>query len=185
MKNNVILIFIILSFISCKKQSELKRKFNCNNFKIENSIKISDFNKNFNLTIPSNWKSKLYFSEYESEIFAADTLKQLTESFVLGTSFNLGTIILDNDFYKKTDSIILKNNLQIIKSGNESFQSKPTYWYVTKGVKNGFIHHQFNLITKLSENSYFKGYSEIYGEFNVESRICESISILEKIEFLQ
>ena len=185
MKNSIISLFVILLFMSCKKQSELSKIFECNNFIIENSTTITDFNKNFKLTTPSNWKSNLYFSEYESEIFTADTLKQLTESFILGASFNLGSLVFDRNFHKKTDSIVAKNNLQIIKSGNEFFQSKPTFWYVTKGVKNGFIHHQFNLVVKLSENSYFKGYSEVYGDINIEGRICESIAILEKIEFLQ
>lgn len=185
MRYRIISIFLILLFISCKKQSQLSEKFNCSNFKIENSIEVLDFNKNFKMTIPSNWKSNLYFSEFESEIFTADTLKQLTKSFILGTSFNLGSLDLDSNFHEKVDSTISKNNLQIINSGSESFQSKPTYWYVTKGVKNGFTHHQFNLIAKLSENSYFKGYSEVYGDTNIEDRICESISILEKIEFLQ
>ena len=185
MKYTIIFIVVTLLFSNCSKQSELSKKYNCTITKIEKSRTITDFNKNFILTIPTTWNTKLYFSEFESEIFTADTIKQLTESFILGASFNVGKLNFDDEFYKRTDSILTKNNLQIINSGEQSFQSKPTYWYIAKGFKNGFTYHKFNLTTKQSENSYFNAYSEIYGDSNINERICETISILEKIEFLQ
>lgn len=185
MKRTVILVIATLLFLSCSNQSELSKIYACNVSKIENSKAVTDFNKNFKLIISNNWKTTLYFSKFESEIFTADTLRELTESFILGASFKLGTLNFDDDFYKKTDSILASNNLQLINSGKQSFQSKPTYWYVAKGSKNGFMYHQFNLTTKQSENTYFNAYSEIYGEDNISERICETISILEKIEFLK
>jgi len=184
MKNTIIII-VLFSFLSCSKQSKFSKIYNCNSTIIENTKAVIDFKKNFKLIIPTNWKTKLYFNENESEIFSADTLKQLTESFILGTSFNHGILNFDANFYKKTDSILTKNNLLIINSGNQSFQSKPAYWYVAKGSKNGFIYHQFNLTIKQSKNTYFNAYSEIYGANKINERICETISILEKIEFLQ
>ena len=185
MRNLLFQVTILCCFLSCSNQSELSEKFNCNPVEIENNKTVKDFNKNFKLTIPNSWKTKLYFSEHESEIFAADTIKQLTKSFIIGTSFNAGLLNFDDEFYKKNDSILLKDNLQIINSGNHSFKNKPTYWYIAKGTKNGFTYHQFNLTSKQSENNYFNGYSEIYGDNKINERICETISILEKIEFLQ
>ncbi len=185
MKYLIVYFLIAFFFFSCSNQSKINKIFNCDAIKIKNPESILDFNKNFRLTAPSDWKTELYFDKYQSEIFVADTTKQLTESFILIASFKLGNLNFDTDFHNRINSILQKENLQIINSGNESFQSKPTYWYVTKGAKNGFTHHQFNIIVKLSENSYFKGYSEIYGANNIEDRICESITILEKIEFLQ
>lgn len=184
MKYSIISVVAFFLFLSCSKQSELSKKYNCKVIEIENPKTIIDFNKKFKLTTPSNWKTELYFSEFESEIFTADTIKQLTESFIFGASFNTGSFSLNDEFYKKTDSILVKNNLQIINSGTHSFQNKPTYWYVAKGLKNGFTYHQFNLTAKQSENTYFNAYSEIYGEDNINERICETISILEKVEFL-
>jgi hypothetical protein len=37
---------------------------------------------------------------------------------------------------------------------------------------------------KISDNTYFNAYSEIYGEENIEERICKSIAIIETVEFL-
>jgi len=185
MKNIVYLTFVLFLILSCSKQSELHKKYNCSTNNIENLKTIKDFNKNFKLTISSNWKSSFYFSEFQSEIFSADTTKQLTDSFILGTSFNQGIINFNAEFHQKKDSILTVNNLELINSGEQLFLTKPSYWYVVKGIKNGYTYHQFNSTIKLSESTYFIGYSEIYGDANINERICETISILEKIEFLE
>jgi len=185
MKKLIILIVTIIFIFSCKKQSDLSKIYDCSQIKIENPKTIIDFNKNFKLTISSNWKTKLYFSEFESEIFTADTIKQLTKSFILAASFNSGKLKFDTNYYTKIDSILIKNNLQLINSGNETFQSQPMYWYVAKGFKNKFTYHKFNLTSKRSKNTYFNSSVEIYGDDNVNERICKAISILEKVEFLQ
>jgi len=185
MRKILISIVICVQLFSCTNQSELSKKYSCPSDKLEKYSTILDFNKNFKLDIPTIWKTELYFNKYQSEIFTADTTKQLTKSLILVASFSIGTLDFNSQFYKKVDSILLKNNLQIINSGNQPYQSKPTYWYVAKGVKNGFSYHQFNLTTKRSENTYFNVYSEIYGNENINERICKTISLLEKVEFLQ
>lgn len=187
MKYSWVYLLAVLLLLSCSKQSKMSRKLNCGTLDIENPTTTTittDFKNKFKLTISSNWKTELYFNEYQSEIFVADTTKQLTESFILITSFNRGVLNLNTDFYKRIDSISINEKLYIINSGKQSFQSNPAYWYVAKGFKNGFTYHQFNLTVKQSENTYFNAYSEIYGDYKINERICETISILEKVEFL-
>lgn len=176
---------IILLLSGCSKQSEIGKKMNCGPTIYENTKQITDFNKNFTLNIPSNWKTELYFDNYQSEIFTADTIKELSKSFILAASFNLGALNFDGDFHQRKDSVLSANNLKIIDSGNQSFQSKPSFWYVSKGTKNNFGYHRFTVMTKLSENTYFSAYAEIYGNTNIDKRICESISLLESIQFLE
>ena len=179
------LSLIFLLIMGCSKQSEIGKKMNCSTTTYKNTKEITDFNKNFTLSIPSNWKTELYLDNYQSEIFTADTLKQLSETYILAASFNLGTLNFDSDFHHRKDSVLNANNLKIIDSGNESFQKKPSFWYVSKGTKNNFDYHRFTVLTKISENTYFSAYSEIYGNTNVDERICESISLLESIRFLE
>ena len=181
MKNFFIYLVIVISFSSCAKQTPLAQKFNCNLSLGDEFHEIYDFNKNFKLSTPTTWKTNLYYNKSESQIFAADTVKQLTKSYILGTSFYFGNINFNEDYSKRIDSVLIANNLVKIDSGNHSFQSKKTYWYLVKGSKNGFVYHQFNLTVKLSENSYFNAYSEVFGEENINERICESISIIENV----
>ena len=185
MKNFIFFVLIIVAFNSCSKQSELYNIFSCNNEISEATKNISDFNKNFKLDIPISWNTALYYNNYQSEIFTADTTKQLTESFIFDASFNLGELNFNDTFYAKTDSIIKANNLQIVKTGNQLFQEMPAYWYLVKGTKKGFTFHQFNLLVKNSSSTYFKAYSEIYGDESINERICESILLLKNIEFLE
>ncbi|KUO66884.1 MAG: hypothetical protein APF83_08375 [Lutibacter sp. BRH_c52] len=185
MRNFAFYCFVFLLFSGCSNQSEIGKKMNCSATTYKNTKEITDFNKNFTLNIPSSWKTELYFDNYQSEVFTADTIKQLSETYILAASFNLGTLNFDNDFHHRKDSVLNANNLKIIDSGNESFQKKPSFWYISKGIKNNFDYHRFTVLTKISENTYFSAYSEIYGTTNIDERICESISLLESIQFLE
>jgi len=180
----ILSILIVIILISCSNQSELGEKFNCNNSDEENTSMVSDFKKNFRLKLPTSWKKDLYYDNFQSELFAADTTKQLTDTFILGSSFNSGNLNFDEFYYKKNDSILTESNLQKLNFENLLFQSKSAFWYVAEGSKNNFKYHTFNLVVKLSENTYFNAYSEIYGEENIEERICKSIAIIESVEFL-
>lgn len=184
-KNIAFCGLIFLLILGCSKQSEIGKKMNCSPTTYKNTKQITDFNKNFTLNIPSNWKTELYFDNYQSEIITADTIKQLSDTFILSASFDMGALNFDSDFHRRKDSVLKVNNLKIIDSGSQTFQSKPSFWYVTKGTKNNFEYHRFTVLTKISENTYFSAYSEIYGNSNIDKRICESISLLESIQFLE
>ncbi len=179
------LYIVLFVFTACSKPSELRKEFDCGTVHFEKTIQISDFNKNFKLTIPASWKTELYYDNFSSEIYTADTLKQLSETFILNASYNLGEVIFNDDFVQRKDSLATSINLKIIQSKGVKFQSKESYYSVLKGTKNNFPYHQFQLTVKLTDNSYFNSYIEIYGEEIVGDRICEAIAILEKIEFLQ
>jgi hypothetical protein len=185
MKKGWLIIIIGMFVIGCSKQSELEKIFNCEATNTASLKEITDFNKNFKIGIPTTWKTNLYYDEFQSEIFTADTTKQLTEAYILNTSFNYGKLLFTPEFYAKNDSIFKSLNFEKKNSGTIQFQEKPSYWQVVKGEKNGFPYQQFNLYVILSEDTYFNAVTEIYGETTIDERICESISIINHIEFLQ
>lgn len=185
MKKVCLLLLIFMIVISCKKQSDLSKNFNCNSKNLSHLKVYTDFKNNFKLHIPNTWKTTKYYSEIQSEIFTADTVKQLTETYILNAAFAFGNVNFDTAFYQKIDSLASFNNFKIVKTGTITFQNSPSYFNLLKGQKNGFTYHQFNIISKKTINTYFSSSVEIYGELNVEERLCESIGILEKIEFLQ
>ena len=186
-KNYKYPLYLLLTLLlyGCTNSPYLSSEFDCDIENYTNLKAYEDVNNNFNIDIPISWKTELYFSDFESEIFSADTTKQLTESYILDASFNSGRLTFDTKFYQSTDSIAHMNNLKLINSGNQLFQDKSTYWNILQGTKNGFPYHQFNLMVKLSRNSYFKGYTEVYGDSAVYERICRSITIFETIVFLE
>lgn len=185
MRKTAFLILPFLILFSCSKKSELSKSFNCNSVEFKNTETVIDFNKNFRLSIPVSWKTELYYDKFTSEIFTADTTKQLSETFILDSSYNLGAVNFNSDFLAKNDSVATSKNYKIIKSETTTFQNKECYWYLLKGTKNNFPYHQYNFTLKLSENTYFNSYVEIYGEELIDERICQAISIIDGIEFLQ
>lgn len=185
MKNYWFILVVSLLILGCSNQSELENIFKCKSRSTLSSKTITDFNKNFKIDIPINWKTNLYYDEFQSEIFTADTTKQLTETYILTTSFKYGNLQFNTDFYTKNDSIFKNLSLEKLNSGTIQFKGEPGYWIVVKGKKNGFSYQQFNLYILLSENTYFNATTEIYGDERIEARICESLAILSQIEFLQ
>jgi len=185
MRYLIFFIIILLLFSSCKKQSELSTIFECSSTDFDNLTVYKDFNKNFKLKIPNNWKTELYYNKNLSEIFSADTTKQLSETFILDVTYNYGELNFEDSFFKKTDSLIVTRNLKTLKKNTFEFKKKPAFWYVVKGTKKGFKYHQFNLLVKINPNSYLSATSEIYGANAIEERICSSIKLIEKIELLQ
>lgn len=179
----ILMLFIVL--VGCSNQSQLSKDFSCSNLNNEDKSPKYNFHRNFKLMIPKFWKTELYYNKFQSEVFCADTVKQLTKTYILDASHNSGIIQFNEDYFSTNDSIVASNNLQITKSKTTLFQEKPCYWYVSEGVKKGFVYHQFNLTVLLSENTYFNTFVEIYGEDDVDERICNAISIIESVEFLQ
>lgn len=184
MKKAVILVAMSVWILSCSKIQTVQQEFNCNLNKLENTQQLIDFNKNFKIDIPTHWKTKLYYTKNQSEIYTADTTIQLTKTFILNTSFNKGELDFTPIFITKTDSVIANKQLVKIKSGKITSKAKPSYWFLTKGTKNGFTFHQFSLLIKVSESTYFSAVIDIYGENNIEERICESLVIIDSLEFL-
>ena len=126
-----------------------------------------------------------YYTKNQSELFAADTLKQLSESYILDVSFNQGVLKFNDDFYRVSDSLLKKNNLRVIRSGLQDFKGNPTHWRIVTGEKNGFLYHEFNWTILKSENTYVNAHIEVYGEENINERICESTAILKELEFVE
>ena len=185
MKKNIALILVFLVFFSCKKESEFRKLYDCNTAELENAKQYLDFKNNFKLSIPISWKTSKYYSETQSEIFSADTTKQLSKSFILDASYNFGELEFTAQFNQKTDSILNIQQLKKVKYGELLFQQKPAYWYLVKGQKKGLTYHEFNLWVINSKTTYFNAYAQIYGDDLIEERVCEFIGIIDKVEFSQ
>ena len=183
-KVNVILLFATFCIVfSCKKESVLDATFDCSTKRISNSERVTDFKKNFSIVIPKKMKKELYYNSFQSEIFAADTTKQLSETFIIKISNNSGQLIYNDKFFKSIDSLSKIQEQILVESQIEPFKEKEMYWNVYKSTKKGFTFHQFNSYIKIANDSFINSVIEIYGDEKINERLCEAISILKTIEF--
>ena len=115
MKFTLPFFLILLIFITgCSKKISLEDELSCPKLvSFSKTTQRTDFQNNFKLSIPNNWKYKLYYDDYQSAIFMADTIKELTETFIIDASWKYGALSFDASFETLFEN---KNSFQIIKS---------------------------------------------------------------------
>jgi hypothetical protein len=183
MKKFIFFIATIV-FFSCSEKSELTAAFNCNVSNKDAKKTITDFRRNFEINIPTHWKTELFYNQSSSEIYSADTTKQLTNTYILDVSHQLGEINFDNHFIKKNDSVLKSKKLFKIKSNTLTFKQYPAFYYITQGTNKRFVVNRLNLLVKTSEHEYIAAYCEVYGNEQIEERFCDGISILNTLKLL-
>lgn len=183
MKFKILLFSLLLIFITgCTKKLSLEDELVCSKLgSFSKATQRTDFQNNFKISIPNNWKYKLYYDDYQSAVFMADTIKQLTETFIIDVSWKYGALNLDASFETLIQS---KTSFQIIKSNFEEYKEFSSYWNVSKGIKNDFPYHVFNMFIQTSEEAYLEIKTEFYGEELVDERLCNAFEIINTLEFL-
>ncbi len=176
-----IILLILITVISCGKKTILETTFDCSHATFSDVKEVKDVKNNFKIGIPSDWKINKYFDEYESSVFVADTLKQLTDTFIIDVSYKLGELKLNQEFVAKVNA---DSTLSIIHSEFENMFDKPAFWYVSNGKKNNYEYHTLSIYIKTSLDTYMQISTEIYGSENVEKRLCKAINIIKTIEFI-
>ena len=185
MKNILILLFT-LSLIGCNN-NDLKKEFNCaSKTDISETKEIRDVLKKFKLQLPVNWKTQLYYDDFQSEIYSADTTKSLKETYILDISWHQGELDLIESFNQTVkDTLAIKEGLSLVKSDFAKFQKKPCYWNLSKGKAGEFTYHFFQVYVKTEVDEYFTFTTKIYGDENVDERLCESIALTDQITFIE
>lgn len=181
MKSIIRIAFISLFIISCNK-TELEKEFSCNsNFLIGTTEMVTDIKKTFSIKIPKHWKTNLFYDKTQSSIYAADTIKQLTETVLIDvTQLKIGYEF--NTLFKKqltlNDSI-----LKLINKQQKQFQfkNKNAFYTISKGEKSNFSYQILNIFLQQNGSSSFHLKTEIYGDDNVNKRFCKAIHTLNSI----
>lgn len=180
------LIVILITITSCSKKNNLKHQFNCKTINFSNIEEIIDMNKQFKLKVPKHWNTRLYFDNNQTQIYSADTTKQLSQTYILDISFNNGELIL-NEAFKDTiiKNLTQKEQLKNLQFQFDQFKEKPSLWLFSKGKNNNLTYHYFQLFVLNSPTNYYEITTKIYGDKLIEERLCESISFMDEIEFLK
>ncbi len=177
-----VVFLILITVTSCAKKTVLETTFDCSNSVLfSDTKKVKDIKKNFAIAVPQNWKTQLYYDEFQSDIFTADTIKELSDTYILDTSWKLGELKLNTEFETK---MLSSSNLSVLNSKFEDIQEKPAFWYVQKGENKGFDYQVLYIYVKTSVDTYLEIKIEVYGSKNVEKRFCESMQIIKSIEFI-
>lgn len=176
-----IILLILITTVSCSKKTVLETTFDCSRSSFSNVNEVKDVKNNFNIDIPTDWKINKYFDEFESSISTADTIKELTDTYIIDVSYKLGELELNQDFIDKVNT---SSSLEITYSEFENIFNKPSFWYLSSGKKNNYEYHILSMYVKTGADSYLQISIELYGDENVEKRLCEAFSIIKTIELI-
>jgi len=176
-------IITILLFFSCAKQTNLTKEFACkSSHQLQQLEAVDDFNKSFTISLPKYWNTKLYYDNTQSEIFSADTIKNLTESYIMDFAMVLSNIEISKELQKKVQQKSMDNALETNKDSFHSFKGYDAYAYLGKGSSMGYVFYVFQYYIKINEEQYMQIKTEFYGEDNFDSRLCEALSLIETIK---
>ncbi len=181
----ILLFLAFLLLFSCKNQSEISKDFNCSTSTFNNLERVDDVDNRFSIQLPKNWHINLYQDSSQSSIFAADTIKQLTETVLLDVTFIKNKINFDDAFLLQQEQENLAKNLIKTKSKKGIFLEKPSIYIIYKGKKGKFNYQTCHTFIKINEDNFIFAKTEVYGDSLTNERICKSLSLIENIKINQ
>jgi len=185
MRTSILILFTILLYFSCKKQSEVDEAFNCNSSTFKNLEEVEGLKNMFSVKLPENWKINLYQDEIQSSIFAADTTKQLTETVLLDITYINNNVNFDDAFMLQQEQDNLARNLVKTKSKKITLLEKPSIYIIYKGNKGQFNYQTCHVFIKINEQNFIFAKIEVYGDSIVNQRFCNAFSLIENLKIHQ
>ncbi|NJB81809.1 hypothetical protein [Wenyingzhuangia aestuarii] len=185
-KNHYFLYFIIATLLfSCEQGPTIFDVVDCNsNTEFHHTKSIRDVKNGFEISIGENWKRELYFDDYQSRIYAADTTRSFSASFLIDITRFKGKIIIEEAFKNKiSQQILAKPRTYIIKDKLITFKNKPAYavYSFQKNATNASYTIQCYVADK---EHYYLLSSQINGSQNLAQNSCEIVSIFNSLKML-
>lgn len=183
MKQRIALIIFSGLLLACGSESKISEDLDCKPESYSNLETIEDFKNLYSVQYPDNWKTNLYYDFKQSSIFTADTTKQLTETMLFDITHVSNKLVLNDDFIMKFKSSLVAEQLVEAASYKFQFNDKEAYFSRAIGKKRGFDYQVLNIFIKINPENYMNAIIRVYGDSLVNQRLCNGISLLEKIEF--
>ncbi len=185
MKYLFALALLTLFLTSCQK-SKFEREFECETPSSYTQTKTyKDILGHFEIDVPSSWKTELYYDEFQSALYTADTTKTLRETFILDVSWRQGELVLNKDFEVKVAQNATRNlKLIPVKSGFGDYLGNPAYYHIATGKSDDLSWHYLEVYVQHKVDEYYVFTAKIYGDEFVSERICSSFSIFGDLIFL-
>jgi hypothetical protein len=177
---SLILLLILSLNVACEK-SDLKENFQCEASAPGNTKNYKDILKHFEIGIPKDWKTILYYDEYVSNIYSADTSKSLTQTYIVDITWHQGELLFDKAFEANVKSTLDSSQMHLTKKEFIKFKKYPAYYFYSQGKYMEYDYHLLEVYVKTKPDEFYSFLSKVYGKENVKERVCESIALFEDI----
>ncbi|MDO6803613.1 hypothetical protein Q4595_14260 [Wenyingzhuangia sp. 1_MG-2023] len=180
-----LLLAITIVLVACQQKLTLKDIVECDgNVVFQHDKIIRDAKNYYEITIGKDWKRELFVDQQQSRIYAADTTKNYSASFLIDVTRFDGRIVLDSTFQKNIISQIKSlPRSYVIKEGFIEFQEQPAYSVFSFQKTDTAILYQIQCYVA-AQDHYFLLSSNIHGNQNLSNNLCESISIFNSLNLI-
>ncbi len=182
----ILLLCLAISICSCRKTA-IESELGCDSApKMGKTKEIRDILKKFKVVVPENWETQLYYDEYKSQIYAADTTKQLSETYILDIAWHQGELSLNDALAKSVkDTLQIREQMTTVKSGFGKFKKKESFWNLSQGKRSDRLYTFIQMYLKTDEDEYFLMTTKLYGNVDVDARLCESLALFDKVKIIE
>lgn len=184
------LIFIgltLLTIFSCHKNSIFPKELtSCDKiYSSEDLEQVVDFKQNFSIDIPKHWNTKMYYDNFRSEIFSADTIKPISETYILQVSHIQSAIQINDTLVKSLNKKSSDHHRteELVKF--HQFKDREALIFVSSGMENNLPLYILQDYVKIDQDQYLLMKVDIYGSENIEERLCEALQLLEKVSIFE
>ena len=177
------LILLLICCFGCETNNLKKSlEIDCNKKNsFQNLHKIRDTKETFSCELPNNWKREFFLDNYTSRLYAADTTKELDDAYI----FDFGHYQSKIDFNKEFDSKITHEITQLPKgkisnSGKITFKKKEAYFVRYSFESMDITSNNIQVYFKNQNKSFYKLKIDVYGNKNIENRLCKALDLFNK-----
>ena len=154
---------------------------NCSEQAFENLNTSKEPRGYFEVPIPNHFKKEFFVNEFESRLYFADTTKQLSDAYIMDFGFYSATPTELNQPFIEKKILEYKNNTDVRLEVSEKivFQGKTGHVLFSKKNDDFLPINSIEIYIPNTSNTYYYIKSDFYGNDNLESRICQALSLLE------
>lgn len=181
----ILSISIVFLCLSCKQEKTLQNFIDCDyetNFKHDKVLR--DAKNYFEVNIGNHWKRELYVDDGQSRMYAADTTRDYSESFIIDITRFDGRIVLDSVFQNKLKKDIENENRSyIIKDNFLNYNTKKGYgvfYFEHKGANPTYFMEFYIAYPE----HYYLLKAIILGNEKFEDNLCETMEVINSFKVL-
>lgn len=186
-KRFLAIFYISIAFlsISCQEEKTMANFVDCDiEPTYEHNKVLRDAKNYFEVSIGKNWKRELFVDANQSRIYAADTTRDYSASFIVDITRFSDRIVLDSIFKKSiTKNINNANKSYVIQEDFITYKGQKGYGIFYFEHK-GFNPTYFMEFYIAYPEHYYLLKSTILGNENFEENVCESMTVLNSFNTL-
>ena len=178
-------LMVLFLAISCQKTSTIYDVLECKQAtSFQHSKTIRDVQNHFEINIGENWKRELYVDDYQSRIYAADTTRNYSSSFIVDITRFKGKIIIEDAFKEQLIKTLEKKpNNYVINEGFIEFKKKKSYTLFSFEKQNEQQIYTLECYVPSGEY-YYLLISTIHGSHDLTNNVLESLQVFNSLKLL-